>query len=365
MRRSHALVATLPLSALLLAGCGGESTAAGDGDGTTVVTSTNVYASIVSAIAGDAVEVEPIIDDAAQDPHEYEATSRDQLTLSRADMVVMNGGGYDSFVTTMLNALDTEPVVVDAVSVSDLPGAAEAAESGHDHDHSHDHGSEEEAHDHEGEDEEAHDHEGEEGDEHEGHDHEGEDAHDHEGHDHEGHDHGPGSFNEHVWYSIPTMISLVDEIEAQLAEVAPDDEAQFEENAQTLHGQLEDLQSRIDELAQDHDGEAAAVSEPVALWLFEDLGLTNVIPDDFVYAVEAGSDVSPVVVADATEALETEDVQVFAFNPQTSGPEADALLDAADEQGIPVVEMTETIQTDDDYVTWMTATVDAVEQALS
>ena len=320
MRRSHALVATLPLSALLLAGCGGESTAAGDGDGTTVVTSTNVYASIVSAIAGDAVEVEPIIDDAAQDPHEYEATSRDQLTLSRADMVVMNGGGYDSFVTTMLNALDTEPAVVDAVSVSDLPGAAEAAESGHDHDHSH---------------------------------------------DHEGHDHGPGSFNEHVWYSIPTMISLVDAIEAQLAEVAPDDAAQFEENAEALHGQLEDLQLRIDDLAQGHDGQAAAVTEPVALWLFEDLGLTNVIPDDFVYSVEAGSDVSPVVVADATEALETEDVQVFAFNPQTSGPEADALRDAADEQGIPVIEVTETIQTDDDYVDWMTATVDAVEQALS
>ena len=332
MRRSHALVATLPLSALLLAGCGGESTAAGDGDGTTVVTSTNVYASIVSAIAGDAVEVEPIIDDAAQDPHEYEATSRDQLTLSRADMVVMNGGGYDSFVTTMLNALDTEPAVVDAVSVSDLPGAAEAAESGHDHDHSHDHGSE-------GEDEDAH--------------------------DHEGHDHGPGSFNEHVWYSIPTMISLVDAIEAQLAEVAPDDAAQFEENAEALHGQLEDLQLRIDDLAQGHDGQAAAVTEPVALWLFEDLGLTNVIPDDFVYSVEAGSDVSPVVVADATEALETEDVQVFAFNPQTSGPEADALRDAADEHGIPVIEVTETIQTDDDYVNWMTATVDAVEQALS
>lgn len=332
MRRSHALVATLPLSALLLAGCGGESTAAGDGDGTTVVTSTNVYASIVSAIAGDAVEVEPIIDDAAQDPHEYEATSRDQLTLSRADMVVMNGGGYDSFVTTMLNALDTEPAVVDAVSVSDLPGAAEAAESGHDHDHSHDHGSE-------GEDEDAH--------------------------DHEGHDHGPGSFNEHVWYSIPTMISLVDAIEAQLAEVAPDDAAQFEENAEALHGQLEDLQLRIDDLAQGHDGQAVAVTEPVALWLFEDLGLTNVIPDDFVYSVEAGSDVSPVVVADATEALETEDVQVFAFNPQTSGPEADALRDAADEQGIPVIEVTETIQADDDYVNWMTATVDAVEQALS
>lgn len=329
MRRSHALAATVPLSALLLAGCGGETQAAGDGDGTTVVTSTNVYASLVEAVAADTeVEVEPIIDDAAQDPHEYEASSRDQLTLSRADMVVMNGGGYDGFVTTMLDALDTEPAVVDAVSVSDLPGAAEVAAGGHDH--------------------------------------EGEDSEDgHAGHDHAGHDHGPGSFNEHVWYSIPTMVSLVEEIEHHLAEVAPDDAAAFQENAQALTDELTGLQSRVEELAGEHDGEAAAVTEPVALWLFEDLGLTNVVPEDFVYSVEAGSDVSPLVVAEATEALETQDVQVFAYNSQTSGPEADALHEIAVDQGVPVVEMTETIQTDDDYVTWMTGIVDSVEQALS
>ena len=347
MRRSQVLVAALPLSALVLAGCGGETQAAGDGDGTTVVTSTNVYASLVEAVAADTeVQVEPIIDDAAQDPHEYEASSRDQLTLSRADMVVMNGGGYDSFVTTMLGALDTEPTVVDAVSVSDLPGAAEAAAGGHDHDHSHDHGSEE------GDDE--------------GHDHEGEDSEDgHEGHDHAGHDHGPGSFNEHVWYSIPTMVTLVEEIEHHLAEVAPDDAAAFEENAQALTDELTGLQSRVEELAEEHEGEGAAVTEPVALWLFEDLGLTNVIPEDFVYSVEAGSDVSPLVVAEATEALETQDVQVFAYNSQTSGPEAEAMRETADAQDVPVVEMTETIQSDDDYVTWMSGIVDSVEQALA
>lgn len=358
MRRSHALAATVPLSALLLAGCGGETQAAGDGDGTTVVTSTNVYASLVEAVAADTeVEVEPIIDDAAQDPHEYEASSRDQLTLSRADMVVMNGGGYDGFVTTMLDALDTEPAVVDAVSVSDLPGAAEAAAGGHDHSHSHDHGSEEGG---EGDHDHGDDAEG------EGHDHEGEDSEEgHAGHDHAGDDHGPGGFNEHVWYSIPTMVSLVEEIEHHLAEVAPDDAAAFQENAQALTDELTGLQSRVEELAGEHDGEAAAVTEPVALWLFEDLGLTNVVPEDFVYSVEAGSDVSPLVVAQATEALETQDVQVFAYNSQTSGPEADALHETAVDQGVPVVEMTETIQTDDDYVTWMTGIVDSVEQALS
>src|SRR5699024_3859046 len=97
MRRPPTLLAAVLVPGLMLAGCGGEGPAEGDGDTATVVTSANVYASIVEAVAGDAVEVRPIIDDPAQDPHEYEATARDQLELSRADLVVMNGGGYDPF----------------------------------------------------------------------------------------------------------------------------------------------------------------------------------------------------------------------------------------------------------------------------
>ncbi|SMY10645.1 metal ABC transporter solute-binding protein, Zn/Mn family [Brevibacterium jeotgali] len=363
MRRSPAFLALLSASGLVLAGCGSGAGAADGDSSTTVVTSTNVYASLVEAVAGDAVDVVPIIDDAAQDPHEYEATARDQLELSRADVVVMNGGGYDAFMTTMLDAIDEDPDVIDAVATSDLPGAEEAAANGHDHDHAHDHeesGEGEDAHDHEG-----HDHEesgeGEDAHDHEGHDHEesgeGEDAHDHEGHDH-------GSFNEHVWYSVPTMIALVDEIESHLAEAVPDSAETVTANADAARGELTELDDRIADLADSHGGENAAVTEPVALWLFEDLGLTNVVPDQFVSAVEMGSDVSPIVLQEATEALD-DDVSVFAYNTQTSGPQADALRAEADSSGIPVVEVTETMPEGTDYVTWMTETVDAVEQAIA
>lgn len=328
MRRSPILLALLSASGLVLVGCGsGDGAAAGgDNEAPTVVTSTNVYASLAEAVAGDGAEVLPIIDDPVQDPHEYEATARDQLELSRADVVVMNGGGYDSFMTTMLEAADSEPSVVDAVAASDLPGAEEAATSGHDHG--------------------VHDHEG----------------HDHEGHDHEGHDHG--SFNEHVWYSVPTMIALVDEVETHLAEAAPDGAETFAENAEAVRGELTDLHERIESLAETRGGANAAVTEPVALWLFEDLGLTNVIPDDFVSAVEMGSDVSPIVAAESTEALD-DDVSVFAYNTQTSGPQAEALRSEADERGIPVIDVTETMPDGTDYVTWMTETVDAVEQEIA
>lgn len=335
MRRSPAFLALLSASGLVLAGCGSGAGAADGDDGTTVVTSTNVYASLVEAVAGDAVDVVPIIDDAAQDPHEYEATARDQLELSRADVVVMNGGGYDSFMTTMLDAIDEDPDVVDAVAASDVPGAEEAAANRHDHDHAHDNG---ESH---GEEEHG----------------EGEDAHDHEGHDH-------GSFNEHVWYSVPTMIALVDEIESHLAEAVPDSAEALTANAEGVRGELTELDDRIADLADSHGGENAAVTEPVALWLFEDLGLTNVVPDQFVSAVEMGSDVSPIVLQEATEALD-DDVSVFAYNTQTSGPQAEALRTEADSSGIPVVEVTETMPEGTDYVTWMTATVDAVEQAIA
>lgn len=337
MRRSPALLALLSASGLVLAGCGSGAGAADGDDGTTVVTSTNVYASLVEAVAGDAVDVVPIIDDAAQDPHEYEATARDQLELSRADVVVMNGGGYDSFMTTMLDAIDEDPDVIDAVAASDLPGAEEAAANGHDHDHAHDHG---ESH------EEEESGEG-----------EGEDAHDHEGHDH-------GSFNEHVWYSVPTMIALVDEIESHLAEAVPDSAETLTANADGVRGELTELNDRIADLADSHGGENAAVTEPVALWLFEDLGLTNVVPDQFVSAVEMGSDVSPIVLQEATGALD-DDVSVFAYNTQTSGPQAEALRTEADSSGIPIVEVTETMPEGTDYVTWMTETVDAVEQAIA
>jgi zinc/manganese transport system substrate-binding protein len=93
--------------------------------GIVVIASTDVYGELVTAVAGDTVAVRSIIDDPSKDPHEYEASARDQLTLSHADLVVRNGGGYDDFIDTMLEASDnTDVPVIDAVELSGYDSSA-------------------------------------------------------------------------------------------------------------------------------------------------------------------------------------------------------------------------------------------------
>jgi zinc/manganese transport system substrate-binding protein len=118
MRTLRAGATALAASTLLLtAACGSDTPAAAD-DGVSVVASTDVYGDIVAAIGGDDVEVTSVIDDAAADPHSYEASARTQLAVSRADLVVENGGGYDDFMDTLISSVDADPTVIDAVDVS-------------------------------------------------------------------------------------------------------------------------------------------------------------------------------------------------------------------------------------------------------
>ena len=94
------------------------STAASAAGPVAVVASTDVYGSIVEAIGGDAVSVTSIIDDPNRNPHDYAVDARNQLAMSKAQLVVENGGGFDDFVDTMLSALPTRPAVVNVTAVS-------------------------------------------------------------------------------------------------------------------------------------------------------------------------------------------------------------------------------------------------------
>ena len=74
-----------------------------------MVASTSVYGDIVSTIGGDKVRVNSIITRTSQDPHSYEATTQDKLAVSKAELVVENGGGYDDFIHKLADdtGLDT------------------------------------------------------------------------------------------------------------------------------------------------------------------------------------------------------------------------------------------------------------------
>ncbi|MFJ7071636.1 metal ABC transporter solute-binding protein, Zn/Mn family [Streptomyces sp. NPDC098781] len=125
---SRSLALTAGVSLILLAGCGNSSDAENDSDASQspaassavpVVASTNVYGDIAEQIGGGKVEVTSIITDPDQDPHSYEANTQNQLALSKAKVVIENGGGYDDFIDRMLKSGDNaSPEVINAVKVS-------------------------------------------------------------------------------------------------------------------------------------------------------------------------------------------------------------------------------------------------------
>ncbi|WP_055495660.1 metal ABC transporter solute-binding protein, Zn/Mn family [Streptomyces sp. TP-A0356] len=115
-------------SLALVAGCGSSSDSGSGGSDAqspaasskvAVVASTNVYGDITEQIGGDKVAVTSIISDPSQDPHSYEASTQNQLALSKAKVVIENGGGYDDFVDKMLKSSNNSSAeVINAVTVS-------------------------------------------------------------------------------------------------------------------------------------------------------------------------------------------------------------------------------------------------------
>jgi zinc/manganese transport system substrate-binding protein len=301
------LVISAVVVSLALAGCsstaGATSTAGttSGGGAIRVVASTNVYGDIASKIGGNLVKVDSIISDPSQDPHSYEADAQVQLALSKAQVVIENGGGYDDFVDTLLKGANNPKAVV--LNASDISGYDQNPKN--------------------------------------------------------------GQFNEHLWYDFPTMQKVVDRIAASLTTIDPSGSTAFAANAKKFTDSLTTLEADEASLKSSFAGEGAAITEPVPLYMLEASGLVNKTPAAFSKAIEDGTDVSPVVLKDTLALFSQGSVKLLAYNEQTSGPETEQVLAAAKSAGIAIIPVRETLPSGKDYLGWMTDTLAALKAALS
>ena len=296
---------------LLLAGCATTDPSTEPTEepfaGLTIVSSTNVWGDVASSIGGDLVQVVSIIDSFSQDPHSYEASARDQLAVNDADVIVANGGGYDSFIDTLANAAGNDNVVY-----AYLPEELEQAPKEEDDDHDHDHA------------------------------------------------HG----NEHVWYDFHVVEDFASRLADQLKVLDPENSAEYSANLAAFVAQIATLEESAAAIAGSVSGTKIISSEPVADYLLDKLGLTNITPESFSQAIEEELDVSPADLLEIQNLISTNSVDLFVVNIQTGSVQIDSLIKLAETSGVAVVQMSELLPEGLSYVEWMQQNITAIEQGL-
>ena len=150
MRRNPRPLAAL--SALAVAGalaiaataCGDDGDAAGGSDGPSIVVTTPVLGDVVEQLVGDDAEV-TVVMPAGADPHEFQPSARQAAELREADLLVVNGGGFEAGLEDTIHGAEEDGVTVFA-AIDHVPTLAgtphadeedggEAAEEGEDDDH--------------------------------------------------------------------------------------------------------------------------------------------------------------------------------------------------------------------------------------
>lgn len=180
-----------------------------------------------------------------------------------------------------------------------------------------------------------------------------------------GHDPAATDFNEHVWYDYSTVSQVVHEIELHLTRLEPGNAGIYAANAEALQEELASLQDRVAGLRAERAGTPIAITEPVPLYLLDAIGLLNRTPSAFSEAVESDTDVPPVVLRQTLELFSDHAVALLVYNPQTGGPQTDAVLTAADESGVPAVAAGELPTPGLGYADWQNAVLDDIEAALT
>ena len=261
----------------------------------TIVATTNVWADIAGQVAGDKFQVVSLINSASQDPHSFEASAREQLAVKNSELFIMNGGGYDDFALKLASAAEVTPFNV--FEVNEAAHAEEGNEAAHA--------------------EEGH-------------------AHEHDGSD-------------HIWYDLHVAEHTAELIAAELSTLQPDNAAEFKTNAAKFGAEIEVLEERAASIT----GKLSYFeAHPLATLMFSELGFTNLTPEGFAEAEEAGLEPSVKIMNTASELIKSGKIAFLAVNRQVTSVSLEKLASIAKEQGIPVISFDELLPGDASYQEW-------------
>jgi zinc/manganese transport system substrate-binding protein len=172
--------------------------------------------------------------------------------------------------------------------------------------------------------------------------------------------------NPHLWYNPGTMPKVADAIATDLAAIQPAHAAYFKANAKSFVASLDSWHSAVAAFKKAYAGVPVATTEPVADYMLQAVGADNLTPWTFQADIMNGVDPSPQNVALQKALFTDHKVKVFLYNQQVTDPLTESLITLANQNGIPVVGVYETMPTPGyDYQTWMLTEVQDLRKAVA
>ena len=150
--------------------------------------------------------------------------------------------------------------------------------------------------------------------------------------------------NPHRWYSPADVAVVIEAITAAYIAVDPRDRAIFEQ----LHQQLvtagfADYNSALFAIRSKYSGVAVGASESIFAPLAQDLGLKLITPPSLLRAISEGTDPTVADQVTINDQIKQHQIKVYVENVQNRTPDIARQAELARANGIPVVDVTETL----------------------
>ncbi len=316
-RRLPAVAASLLLALTACSSAQNSDSSAPRGDCPTtpvdVLVSVDQWGDIVSQLGGACANVTTVLASSSVDPHDYEPAPSDAVAFEGAQLVVLNGGHYDEWAAKLAGTSAPDAPVVNAVELI----------SGHD-----------------------------------------EAGHDEAGHDEAANDHDHGGINPHLWYSPTAVNTVSDAVTAELSKLSADGAGYFAERRAEFATSMKPYDDTIAAIKNGAAGKSYAATENVFDDMAAALGLADRTPEGYRNAAASESEPSPADLDAFLSLLSRRGVDVLIYNTQTEGSVPEQIRAAAEQAGVPVVDVTETLPPEaKSFQDWQVAQLDALAKA--
>jgi zinc/manganese transport system substrate-binding protein len=276
-----------------------------------VVAAENFWGSLVSQMGGNLTQVLSIVSDPNADPHEYEANTSDAAAIADANLVIVNGVGYDDWAIQEITSSNTPGQEI--LNVGTLNGVYVTG--------------------------------------------------------------GIVSGNPHQWYNPLYVNHTLLAMYADLVALQPASRTIFQQNFNAINTSsgggaqgvsIDQLYSRANQIRNEFKGTVVASTESIFVYLANYTGLALISPQPFMEAIAEGNDPPAQSVALFQCQITSGYVKVLVYNVQTVTPITTTIKALAASHNVTTTFVSETIQPPDtSFQDWMYGEYNNLENALN